>query len=294
MTILNKIINFDYNSVDYEHVNDFSMTFCPVTRNVGTWRDEMKNTVINIANSTNKPIVLCFSGGIDSEVIAREMIANKIDFSVLTIRQKDNVNEYDISWAINFCQTYKVKQNFIEFDPEDFFFNQVPEYRKQGYIARRPWRYFHIHLVELVEAMGGTAIIGSGEQIYKTVNNEICAGYSSEYVLCAEWCKRHDILHYPYFHLQNPELLAAYMKTDLVDLLLSNPDNFKSVKFNTSLEKILVSHRYYPDMIRRDKYDGFEQTPAYKEFIKQNWLAYPNFIDYNIPVSKIKKELGIG
>lgn len=253
----------------------------------------MSNTVKHIESVADRPIIICLGGGIDSEVVAREFLNQNIKFTALTIKQKDLANKHDTDWADKFCKEHNIEQIYHEFDPEVFFTTKIHEYRKQGYVSRRPWRYFQIYLIELVESLGGCGIICSGEQIYKTVNNEICSSFSSEYVLAIEYCRRNNLVHFPYFHLQNSELLAAYMKTDIVDLLLSNPDNYRSVKFNNSLEKILVCHRYYPDMPRREKYDGFEKSSAYHKFIQKHRILYPNFVDYNMPVSLIKQQLGI-
>ena len=280
--------------VNFSHTTDpFSITFDKISRPVHSWREEMSNTVKNIAAATSRPIVLCFSGGIDSEVIALSLIENQIPFTVLTVKQKNNINEYDTWMADNFCKNHNVPQTIVEFDPDDFWGNQIQKYREQGYISWRPWRYFQIHLIELVEAMGACAIIGSGEQIYKLVDSEICAVYSKEYVLCLDYCTRNNLQHYPYFHLQNSELLAAYMKDELAQFLFKHPEYYQTIKHNTSLEKILIYHKYYPEMPRRNKWDGFENTPVYHKFIKAQKPLYPQLIDVNIPINVIATQLGI-
>lgn len=283
------LVNFTHTPVD-----NFSITFKPVARELDSWRNEMSRTVKSIANSISRPLVLCFSGGIDSEVIALSLIENQIPFTVLTVQQTNNTNYYDIQWANTFCQKHNIEQKIVEFDPNDFWNNQIQKYRKQGYISWRPWRYFQIYLVELVEAMGGCGIIGSGEQIYKLVDDKICAVYSKEYVLCLDYCTRNNLQHFPYFHLQNSELLASYMKDDLAQFLFAHPEYYQTIKHNTSLEKILIYHKYYPEMARRNKWDGFEYTKAYHDFIKfHKPLLYPKLGDVNIPVNTIIQQLGI-
>jgi asparagine synthetase B (glutamine-hydrolysing) len=134
--------------VNFSHTTDpFSMRFDRITRPVQSWRREMTNTVNSIAVSTHRPIVLCFSGGIDSEVIALSLIENNIPFTVLTVKQKNNINRYDTKWADDFCKKYNIEQKIVAFDPDDFWSNQIQKYREQGLISWRPWRYFQIYLI---------------------------------------------------------------------------------------------------------------------------------------------------
>lgn len=287
------LVAFDYNSVDLAHVPDFDMTFRPVTRPIGTWKQELNCTVAQIQSVTDRPLLLFMGGGIDSEVVARAMLDQGIEFTAITVRHKDGANNHDTVWADEFCQTHGITQMHHEFDAEWFFNHRVPELRRQGFVSRRPWRYFQIYLVELAESLRHTGLICSGEQIYKTVNDEICSTFSSEYVMALRYCQEQDIVHFPYVHLHNSELLAAYMQTDIIKLLLSDADNFRCTKFNTSVEKILIYHRYYPEMSRREKADGFEHSRIYHEFIRKHRLLYPGFVDYNMPVSRIRQQLGI-
>lgn len=287
------LVNFDYAPVDYEHVTDFRMQFRAVTRPWGTWAEELGRTVQSISLSSSRPLLLCMGGGIDSEVVARAMLKQGIKFTVLTLKHTDHANAHDTHWADLFCQEHELEQICPSIDTHWFFAQRVPEYQAQGFVSRRPWRYFQMHLIDVAESLGGTGIICSGDQMYRTHNNQVCSVFSSEHVMALEYCRRQNIVHFPYLHLHNSELLAAYMKTDLIELLLNNPDYFRSTKFNTNLEKVLVYHRFYPEMTRRDKVDGFENCPIYHNFIRMGRIKYPGFVDHLTPVNHLRQQLGI-
>ena len=62
----------------------FSVKFNPCTRTPQSWSVEVNNTAKSIAASTNKPLYVLMSGGIDSEMVARSFISNNIKFKALT------------------------------------------------------------------------------------------------------------------------------------------------------------------------------------------------------------------
>ena len=106
----------------------FNLTFRPITRSVESWDKELTKTALRIANSTNKPLILGLSGGIDSEVIARVFLESKIPFTVLTIHHEGNTNNHDISYARSFCDRYKIKQNIVNIDMIKFLKSGYQQY----------------------------------------------------------------------------------------------------------------------------------------------------------------------
>src|SRR5438874_953783 len=84
--------------------------FDPCTRHSQTWKEEIYSAARAIANKTKKPIWICSSGGIDSEVACRAFFDQGINFSVLTIEHEAGTNSHDISYAINWCRARGVHQ----------------------------------------------------------------------------------------------------------------------------------------------------------------------------------------
>lgn len=288
------IVNFTYSYTDSDR--NFDIKFKPVTRPLMPWVDEISNTLKTIRASTDKPLFLCLSGGIDGELIARACLQNNIYFEVITLRHIKGTNAQDISYAIDFCKKYNLKHHIIDFDIEKFIIEEIPQYISQGYVSWRPFRFQQIRLFEIAESMGGVALLGGGDQQYATIDGTICVNFKDDFFMCLEWLRRNNKTHFPYVFMQNPEIFAAYMQIDLINFLLNDPSFFVSVKYNIVLEKITVYHRYFPDMPRRRKLTGFEsfpETALFKNYVFKREQDMGGLRELEIPVSTMKQQLGI-
>jgi hypothetical protein len=283
----NTNFTYSYQKIPNSKIEDrFKFDFIPVSRELKSWREEVIDTAKKIANSTTKPLYLCLSGGIDSEVMALAFIEAGIKFKVLTVKNK--YNSHDTLFADNFCKKNKLEQSVVEYDVTTFHKKYVNDYP-----SRNLFRYLQLFILETVENLGGTAVLGGGEQIYYTVGDEICIKYDPGFIVPLEWCKNNNTVHYPYFHMQNPEILAAYMSEPLVNLMLSDPTYHSSHHF-MSLEKIIVYHGHWKGMERRAKYNGFENLFILRKYVEDELdLRYPDIEPLYIPVSRVKTQLGL-
>jgi hypothetical protein len=283
------MVNFKYN------LDNFNIKIDPVSRTIMPWRDEVLNTAKLIADSTSKPIYLGLSGGIDAEVVARAFIELGIEFTAFTWKHTSGTNIHDIRYAEHFCKKYKIQHSVLPLDLDSFCDNDIPKYIQDGYIANHAYSYQQLISVEMIERLGGCCVLGGGEQIYETVNGEVCLAFDQQMVNSLEWCRRNNTVHYPFFHMHNSELFASYMQLPLTNLLLSDPEYYINPITNFSHEKILSYHRYWKGMNRRPKYDGYEYVPMKirKEFGKLYINHNDQLVDLRIPIGKIKSELGI-
>lgn len=284
------MINFDHS---YEN-NDFNIIFKPITRKIDSWPVEIDNTVKLIAEQTNKPLFLGLSGGVDSEIIAEYLLKNKIPFTALIVKYGDGENFHDFKFAEEFCNKYKIKTHIINLDSVYFYTKTINKYIQKGYRATRIFRYFQLYMLEVIEKMGGCLILGSGEQVYDTVNEEIGMYFEPGYTISLDWCKKNNTVHYPYFFMHNPEIYAAYMKVDLVEFLLERPSFFKNSSDNMSIEKTMIYQRYWPDMIRRNKFHGYEKMIDLKNQVENNLRnLFPDVKPKFFPIKQIKEQLQI-
>jgi hypothetical protein len=284
------------NSVAFNYSFDkkLELNFKPITRALENWPQEINNTIKIIRKSTKKPLYLCMSGGIDSEVIALKLIENNIKFTALIVRFKNNYNYHDIMVAQEFCKKYHIDNHTVYLDMEEFCSNKIDRYIAEGYKAVRIFRYLQLFMLETIEHLGGCGIIGSGEQVYCNVDGVLCLNRDFGHMMSLEWCKNNNTLHYPYFFEQNPELFASYMKEELIDFLLQKPEYFINHIDNMSTEKILIYHKYWPTMDRRFKFHGFENILKLKsETEKKLRDLFLNIVPTFFPIYEIKKQIKI-
>src|SRR5262245_17479653 len=75
--------------------DEFWFEFVPCTREPKNWKEEIYAAARQIGSTVTKPLWLCSSGGIDSEVMCHAFFDQQIPFSVLTIEHKAGTNTFD-------------------------------------------------------------------------------------------------------------------------------------------------------------------------------------------------------
>lgn len=290
---MQNIVNFEHS---YTNEEPFDIKFRPISRPLLDWKQEVYETAKKIRSLTDRPLLLCMSGGIDSEVAARAFIENNIEFTALSLRHIQGTNNHDVDWAIKFCQDRNIKHIIVDFDINDFVINKIPKYIEQGYVTWRTFRFQQIYLFELAESLGYTAVLGGGPSPFFTVDGKICLNFKIDEFMCLDWLKNNNQQHFPYFFWQNSEIMAAYFNQGLIKFLLTDPEYFVSVWQKVSPEKATVYHKYWPDMGRRVKYDGFENlvgTDLVTHHIEPRRRELGEPLYRNVPVELIKSQFGI-
>jgi hypothetical protein len=278
---------------NYSLEPQFSVTFNPCTRTPKSWSEEVNNTAQTIAASTDKPLYVLMSGGIDSEMVAHAFLDNGIKFKALTLKHTAGTNSHDTSWADIFCEKNNIQQEILELDT-DTFDTMIERYISQGYRSTNIYHYMQLYILEYVESMGGFAVGGAGEQIYYTIDNVIHLKVNPSYTLGRQWCQRNNTWHQLWFNLDNPEIYAAYMQIDIVDVMLKDPAYYVNEN-PASTEKIIILHKQWPKMWKRAKFSGFEKIQkTYRDPTEKKLKErFPDIVDLCIPVTTIKEQLGI-
>jgi hypothetical protein len=272
----------------------FKVKHKPVRRDLYSWRDEHLEVARLVAERTNKPLYVLLSGGVDGEIVARDFLKLGIPFAAISVKHKQNTNSYDMEFAEAFCKEYGIEHKLVELDIEQFFTDGFEKYVEQGYRSTNLFFYQQLFLFEEIEKLGGFGVSGEGDQSYCTVNGEICIKFNPSFMILQEWCNNNNTKHELAFNRSTPELFASWMKIDLIDYLLQKPEYFMNHYYD-STEKILVYHRYWPIMRRRNKSSGFEQIEKKLRFPKEHELKirFQDIKDIYVPVKTIKNELGI-
>jgi hypothetical protein len=84
------------------------------------------------------------------------------------------------------------------------------------------------------------------------------------------------------------------MKIGLINFLLSDPSYYVNVPYNSSIEKITVYHKFWPEMIRRPKFTGFENIWGKEIDRKYMWTRKEKIGSLpiiNLPIEQVKSQL---
>lgn len=289
----NLCITYFYKPGNEPITSRFLVQFKKISRPLLPWREEVLATAKKIYQASSKPLMLCSSGGIDSELVAHAFVELKIPFTVLTLRHSTGTNEFDIKYTKLFCQKYQVPQKIVDVDPSWLFGERLDNYISAGYRGKTVFRYLQLYLLDLCKQFNCTPILAGGEQYYYTIRNQICHMFDPSMLPAIEWCNKNDREGVPYFFMHNPEIYASYMKEDIISFMLER-NNYFLCPEHMSPEKIIVYHSNWPQMPRRSKFDGFEGIPeitaAAGAKIRQQFTDIQKIA---IPISEIQKQLGI-
>jgi hypothetical protein len=276
-----------------------SILFNGITKPCSTWDQEVLTAVEQVRSSTTKDLVVCYSGGIDSELICWALLQKKISFKVLTVKFKSSLNNYDIDFAIKFCKKYNIDQTFIDIDPIEFYTNGIQKYISKGFKAHNLYRYFQMFLLEQVEKMDCTAIIGSGEQMYAMMDDQPGVEYFGDFFTPLAFNETLSNLHYPCFYYSTPELVLSYMETPPVAMLLSNPAYLrrpfwppKKEAFSANLVKQMVIYNTFPELELRRKYSGFESFYDFRLQEQRKYkMLFPELTSTFLTIDQMKSQL---
>lgn len=243
--------------------------FDACTREPASWKEEVYAAARMIADKAKgKPLWVCSSGGIDSEIACRAFFDQGIHFSVLTLEHEGGTNQHDIRFAVDWCRKRGVKHKIVKIDMPAFLTQDTGRYMER-YPAYHPFRYIQIRLMELVEEMGGYAVLGGGEQVYNVDAKKASLTHDDVYLLLTtgniaplEWLKNTNVEHEPYFYFSTPEVCLSFMRIPLVSFMLSNPDPILRHKVNTYILKKIVFLSYWPDITTRVKSTGLERIAS--------------------------------
>lgn len=261
---------------EYDCNKPFWVKFGHSTNPVLSFKEEVLKTVKCIIDKVDKPIWVCYSGGIDSEVIVRSFMELNHPIHILIIEYSEDMNKHDIVNAINFCEENNLKYKKITMDMKQFLVdlrNSEHPYRKYNNSAT--YRYMQIKMIEEISKRGGYPIIGSGEQKYETDSkNNLIIKLGTDIFTPARYCIDNKINACPYFFWYRPELIHSFCIEPEVQMMYS-----ENIKINSRAHNVkeMVYHKYWPNMKKRTKYHGYEMVfneKTYTERILQ--LSYAN------------------
>jgi len=161
---------------------------------------------------------------------------------------------------------------------ERFLGTDIDGYIEQGYIANHVFPYLQIKLMETVDAFGGFAVLGAGEQYYRVdankaqlSRNDIYLEFDEDKAIPLQWIEKNAAAHEPYFMYSAPELCLAYLRIPLIDFVLDHPDILRHRNSSFTLKR-LVFQSVWREHISRPKYHGFEKIETETAAVKKDLI----------------------
>lgn len=252
------------------------------------FRQECVRAARLIGENAKKPIIIHFSGGIDSEIVVRSFLEAEVPFevSIMKLIYKGNThyNSFDTVYAFDLAKKYNIRVNAFHQDIEEFI--------KTTYEAEaEAWKTDRLAITMQTEFVRNFSnyhnVYGGGDlkpQRYKNADKTLrLRGYAADpskarnglYVVEAEsavqvcyraWeCNTSTSNR---FFIHTPELMLAW----LLDPDVSHWIKYESALFSrwTDLNhhgiKAFVCYKHWPEMPIRPKFTGLEILGT-KDFI---------------------------
>jgi hypothetical protein len=104
----------------------------------------------HLSNRQTKTVEVLYSGGMDSELVLRICILNKIPVRALTMRlmlRGYPINTHDLYYSEKFCRENNIEQKFVELDVANFFENGnhmtylAPYFISEPHVATHMWLF---------------------------------------------------------------------------------------------------------------------------------------------------------
>lgn len=248
---------------------EFWTSFGSATRTPESFRQECVTAARLIGDTAKKPILIFFSGGIDSEVIVRSFQEARVPFEIAVIKYKyqgdDNINEHETRRAYEMAIENGIKCHTATVDLEQAFKNSIPQlcrrYKTNNWLKLlvaetiRQFKDYHI-------------VIGGGQlalQRHKMNGRRGLTGLYLEEelvnVAAIEIAKEVGAGITNRFFMYTPELMLSWLTDPSVAHWIKYENALNSAYTNLNYYgiKTYVMYQYWPEMTIRPKYSGIER-----------------------------------
>jgi hypothetical protein len=230
---------------------------------VGSWPEEIEKSAALVANRAKKDIVICMSGGVDSEIVATTFKKLGIPFKILIMKFENNYNAHDISWSRKWAENNSVPYEIVDFNIQNFMTTGYKKYLKEGLVSNNIFRYFVIEMLKIIEDKNGFGILG-GKSVglsllqHKLDDYTVYDQYDIGSLAPIEWIRRNDVDHCVFFYQSTPEIHKAYLNDPVNQFIINNPMYLRSMGSNEAFKTVMI-RGLFPHMASRPKYHGFEK-----------------------------------
>lgn len=262
--------------------------YTPYNHHISTFAEELERAAESTLDTYSglQPCIF-FSGGVDSELIIRTYVRIGANPKIYIVRYEDDLNIYDVSYAITICLSLGLDYTLVDFNLKKFYENDAITVSEQAQIDR-PRMLPHLKFTDCAD---GLIIVGHSDIAWYRPS----ADYSKREVWMARdfehdlGCDKYNAFHnrdaiYQWFKW-SPGLVISYTRLNWFQDLIA--DKFEG-KLGINSTKLFGFREIYPDLITRKKQTGFEKidpliAEVEAEIEKRNGgLRYRQFADRSL------------
>lgn len=258
----------------------FETSFNKSSTRVNTFKDALLFNAKSTADYyAGKRLGILFSGGSESELLVRLYKELGVDFIAYIFRYENDINLYDVSYAVTIAESLNIPYRVIDFNLKQFYLHDAERVSELAQVDR-PRALPQLKFLDYIDEV---AIAGASDPTWYRPSDD----YSKrvEWLVCDF---EHDVGWSKYVKETNrpaimewfkwtPEMVVGFTKSKWFTNLTT--DHYYG-KLGINSTKLIGYREAYPDMISRIKKTGFETVdPLITEFeqylvTKYNGLPY--------------------
>ncbi len=223
-----------------------------------SWREENAITAGLLWDLYGNDLYVFYSGGIDSEIVIQSFIDVGIVPRVVFIEYKDGYNKHEKMWVDKYVSKTRIQLEQVEFDLLQFWETEVVDFCMQTQCVSPQLPV----TMKVATTIRGIPIIGQGECFLEyTQNNwwlreheKICAWY--KFFMFA------NLPAIPGFFQYTPNQLASFIPRAITFMEAHD-------LVTTKQDKCGIYRQWYPELVQRPKYSGFELVEHLDSTIRQ-------------------------
>jgi hypothetical protein len=290
-----------YGRQDLKNFKKYTNRYRCAVKEVGSYVEELYKTASSTLEHFNgKDLTLCFSGGVDSEMVLRAYLGIGHPLNVVIYRYENNLNEHDVRNAVAVCEQLNSPYKIIDFNIQHFFENDAADMIEICQIDK-PLQLVGCKFLEITD---GVSIMGEGDlfvnmrPVYDA--NDKLNYYWAMSEPSTEIARELYMMHLgksaiPKWLQWRPELLLIALESDYTKKLTNK--EYSNVYVSLENKHELYS-QYFSDIIKRPKYSGFEKIENApwliefkKEIIKRNGDMLKHMQPYDRTIKQSINEL---
>lgn len=248
-----------------------------------TWGQECLLTAQHIRKNSQGPLMVAFSGGIDSEVVCRAFLETDIEFNVFTLKYKDGSNEHDTAWADKFCKEFQLEQHVHYVDFDTIYVDFLQTMLTAGYRAHDLYRYLQLYIIREITNLGHVPVGGGGEQVYEMQDGVPGICLYRGFINACRYGQALGKTVWPYFFMTRPETVAAYLNESQIETVASGLSSL-GLPISHEIKKQVYGKYFVTE--DRPKYNGYEQNSESQKIIQDKLVQQ---IGTNVPFVSIEQ-----
>ncbi|MBC87477.1 MAG: hypothetical protein CL677_09910 [Bdellovibrionaceae bacterium] len=243
-------------------------------------------SIAKAAETYDLPIVLCLSGGIDSEAMATAFLHEKIPFKAATLVFDDQLNHHDTDSAIAFCKENSIEHELHQINILQFY--EKDRHIEYGYKYRCQSPQLATHLYLLDHITGFPVIAGQPMELYFK-NDKIWPILPGDlHCVYNRYFQVNQRPGIPNFFFYSPGLIQSFFNTTSFKTYIGKGfDGTLVDRYGYDLKVKSYQEGGFPVQAKAGKYTGFEKVREYYDELDnmEHGIAYNK--RYRSPLEEI-------